>query len=90
MTAGSYNYYGSTFDFNSIMLYDSRAYGITVIDDVEIYTQYIKSLLFSAPFPGSTGYHTAITIKKKDGTLFQASANISPTDKNVICQIYNY
>ncbi|MDR1346434.1 MAG: hypothetical protein LBK03_07005 [Bacteroidales bacterium] len=26
MTAGSYNYYGSTFDFNSIMLYSSFAY----------------------------------------------------------------
>jgi hypothetical protein len=26
MTAGSYNYYGSTFDFNSIMLYDSYAF----------------------------------------------------------------
>jgi hypothetical protein len=26
MTAGSYNYYGSTFDFNSIMLYGSYAF----------------------------------------------------------------
>jgi hypothetical protein len=30
MTAGSYNYYGSTFDFNSIMIYASTAYGKTV------------------------------------------------------------
>ena len=28
MTAGSYNYYGSTFDFNSIMLYASNQGGI--------------------------------------------------------------
>lgn len=26
MTAGSYNYYGSSFDFNSIMLYGSWAF----------------------------------------------------------------
>ena len=67
MTADSYNYYGSTFDFESIMLYDSHAFAKN----------------------GYNGIPADATLTKKDGiTIWDAPANISETDKNVIRQMY--
>jgi hypothetical protein len=84
MTEGSYNYYGSNFDFNSIMLYHSRSFGIEIIDDQKKYMKY------QLTGSGSKGFHTAITMTKKDGSTFSAPQILSSTDISVIQQIYNY
>jgi hypothetical protein len=59
MTAGSYNYYGSNLDFNSIMIYSSKTFGKEIIDNQK---EHLKHKL--------TGVyrdccHTATTMTKK-------------------------
>ena len=88
MTAGSYNYYGSTYDYNSIMHYYSWAFGKLIIDNPLKHKQNL--LLGITNHYGLGCCHTAITMKKKDGTFINWNYVLSPTDISVIQQIYNY
>jgi hypothetical protein len=85
MTAGSYNYYDSDLDFNSIMLYSSKAFGKEIIEDQKEHLKHELSGIYK------NCCHTAITMTKTDGiSTWSSPYSISNTDKAVIQKIYNY
>jgi len=85
---GSYNYYGSKFDFESIMIYRSWTFGKFIITDPVLHAQ----------LGGSGGFwhyvykccHTATPLLKKDGTTFEDNKKLSASDKEVIKKIYKW